>query len=55
MSNPIIPLCSFVAAFKIFNKKLPHLKSDFLDLENDLLVNPKQGQDLGAGLYKISK
>jgi mRNA-degrading endonuclease RelE of RelBE toxin-antitoxin system len=53
MSNQIIPLRSFVAAFKRFNKKFPHLKSDFLELENDLLVNPKQGKDLGAGLYKI--
>lgn len=53
MSNQIIPLHSFVVAFKRFNKKFPHLKTDFLELENDLLNNPKQGEDLGAGLYKI--
>lgn len=53
MSNQIVPLHSFVVAFKRFNKKFPHLKTDFLELEKDLLCNPKQGEDLGAGLYKI--
>ena len=53
MSNQIIPLHPFIVAFKRFNKKFPHLKADFLELENNLLQNPKQGEDLGAGLYKI--
>ena len=53
MSNQIIPLHSFVTAFKRFNKKFPSLKNDFLDLERELLTNPKQGEDLGSGLYKI--
>ena len=53
MINQIIPLHSFVTAFKRFNKKFPNLKNDFLDLEKELLKNPKQGEDLGAGLYKI--
>lgn len=53
MINQIIPLQSFVTAFKRFNKKFPSLKSDFLTLESALLENPKLGEDLGAGLYKI--
>lgn len=53
MINQIIPLHSFVTAFKRFNKKFPNLKNDFLDLEKELLKNPKLGEDLGAGLYKI--
>lgn len=53
MSNQIIPLHSFVIAFKRFNKKFPNLKNDFLELEKELLINPKQGEDLGAGLFKI--
>lgn len=53
MNNQIVPLPSFVSAFKRFNKKFPSLKNDFLELEQSLLLLPKQGEDLGAGLYKI--
>ena len=53
MINQIIPLYSFVIAFKRFNKKYPSLKRDFLILENELLLNPKIGEDLGSGFYKI--
>jgi hypothetical protein len=45
MSNQIIPLHCFITAFKSFNKKFPSLKNDFLDLERELLTNPKQGED----------
>lgn len=53
MINQIIPLQSFVTAFKRFNKKFPNLKNDFLVLESELLLNPKLGEALGSGLYKI--
>lgn len=53
MSNQIIPLPDFVVSFKRFNKKFPSLKNDFLALEQSLLASPKQGEDLGAGLFKI--
>ena len=53
MKNKIIPLSSFVTAFKRFNKKFPSLKNDFLVLENELLQNPQLGENLGANLYKI--
>ena len=53
MNNQIVPLHSFVVAFKRFNKKFPNLKNDFLALEKELLINPKQGEDLGSGLFKI--
>jgi mRNA-degrading endonuclease RelE of RelBE toxin-antitoxin system len=53
MKNKIVPLRSFVTAFKKFNKKFPSLKNDFLELEQKLLQNPKIGENLGADLYKI--
>ncbi|WP_396173520.1 hypothetical protein [Flavobacterium sp.] len=53
MKNRIVPLRSFVTAFKRFNKKFPSLKNDFLELEQKLLQNPKIGENLGADLYKI--
>jgi len=53
MRNKIVPLRSFVSSFKRFNKKFPSLKNDFLELEQKLLQNPKLGENLGAGLYKI--
>jgi hypothetical protein len=53
MINQVIPLHSFAIAFKRFNKKFPNLKNDFLNLERELLHNPKLGEDLGSGLYKI--
>lgn len=51
--NNIIPLRSFVPAFKKFNKKFPSFKKDFEDLYCQLLENPKLGQSLGSNLYKI--
>ena len=53
MKNRIVPLKSFISSFKKFYKKFPRLKNDFLQLEQSLLENPKQGIDLGAGIYKI--
>lgn len=53
MKNNIVPLRSFVTTFKRFNKKFPSLKNDFLALEQELLENPKIGENLGADLYKI--
>jgi mRNA-degrading endonuclease RelE of RelBE toxin-antitoxin system len=53
MTNKIVPLRCFVPAFKRFNKKFPSLKNDFLELEQQLLQNPKLGENLGGNLYKI--
>lgn len=53
MSTNIIPVSSFISAFKRFYKKFPSLKNDFLQLELVLLENPKQGESLGSNLYKI--
>ena len=53
MTNHIVPLHSFIVNFKRFNKKFPRLKEDFLALESELLENPKKGEDLGGGLFKI--
>ena len=53
MSNRIVLISDFVISFKRFNKKFPSLKNDFLQLEASLLNEPRQGEDLGAGLFKI--
>lgn len=42
MNNQIVPLPSFVSAFKRFNKKFPSLKNDFLELEQSLLYYPNK-------------
>lgn len=52
-TNKIIPLYSFLVAFKRFSKKFPSLKQDFISLEKQLLENPKLGESLGLNLYKI--
>ncbi|MFD1258448.1 type II toxin-antitoxin system RelE/ParE family toxin [Mucilaginibacter terrae] len=44
---------NFVKRAKHFKKKHPSLPEDLAQLEKDLLENPKQGIDLGGGLYKI--
>jgi hypothetical protein len=51
MKNKIVPLRSFLPAFKRFLKKFQSLKNNFLVLEQQLLQNPKLGENLGGGLY----
>jgi|GEM_PF-5624847 len=33
MNNQLVPLPSFVSAFKRFNKKFPSLKNDFVTIQ----------------------
>src|ERR1700743_1992137 len=53
MSNKIIYSSIFVRKAKILKKKHLSLTSDLAELEKSLIANPKQGNDLGAGLYKV--
>lgn len=53
MNNSIIYSGVFVRRAKIFKKKHFSLVEDLYELEQNLLDNPLQGNDLGAGLYKI--
>jgi mRNA-degrading endonuclease RelE of RelBE toxin-antitoxin system len=49
----ITPTEYFEKRYKKFSKKFPNLKRDLIDFNDDLLLNPKMGQSLGKGLYKV--
>ena len=51
--NKIIYTDFFVNRAKRFHKKFVSLKNDVAQLEKELLENPKLGESLGAGLYKV--
>jgi mRNA-degrading endonuclease RelE of RelBE toxin-antitoxin system len=53
MANQIIPTTLFESKYKRFRKKFPSLENELADLFEILEENPKIGQPLGAGLYKI--
>ena len=53
MANEIIYSAIFVRKAKDLKKKHASLNSDLDRLEKSLIVNPKQGLDLGGGLYKV--
>lgn len=53
MTNTVFYLPLFVKRAKQLQKKHPSLKQDLEKLEASLLLNPKQGVDLGGGLFKI--
>jgi len=53
MPDRIVYTAIFINKAKKFHKKHPSLKSDLAQLEASLLKTPRQGNDLGSGLYKI--
>ncbi|SER74257.1 type II toxin-antitoxin system RelE/ParE family toxin [Pedobacter rhizosphaerae] len=53
MHNSIIYSAVFIRKAKIYKKKHFSLVEDLYELEQNLLENPMQGNDLGAGLYKV--
>ena len=53
MANEVIYSDVFIKKAKIYKKKYLSLVEDLYELEEKLLENPHQGNDLGAGLYKI--
>jgi mRNA-degrading endonuclease RelE of RelBE toxin-antitoxin system len=53
MANQIIYSKIFIRKAKELKKRHPSLVTDLEELEKNLLENPKQGGDLGAGLHKV--
>ncbi|WP_293307334.1 hypothetical protein, partial [Pedobacter sp. UBA5917] len=53
MANEVIYSDVFIKKAKVYKKKYLSLVEDLYELEEKLLENPQQGNDLGAGLYKI--
>ncbi|MFW0715610.1 type II toxin-antitoxin system RelE/ParE family toxin [Pedobacter sp. N23S346] len=53
MVNEVIYSDTFIKKAKVYKKKYLSLVEDLYELEEKLLENPQQGNDLGAGLYKI--
>jgi len=53
MANEVVYSAVFIKKAKIYKKKHLSLVDDLYELEEKLLENPEQGNDLGAGLYKI--
>lgn len=53
MPNSIVYTPVFVKRAKHFKKKHLSLPDDLALLETSLIANPRQGADLGGGLYKI--
>ena len=53
MNRKIEALNNFKARFKRLSKKFKSLNTELVELGENLLQNPRQGKDLGAGFYKI--
>ncbi len=53
MANEVIYSAVFIKKAKIYKKKYLSLIEDLYELEAKLIADPHQGNDLGAGLYKI--
>jgi len=53
MINQVIYTPLFIKRAKHLKKKHPSLLDDLQELVDGLIVNPKQGVDLGGGLFKI--
>ncbi|MBD1393240.1 type II toxin-antitoxin system RelE/ParE family toxin [Mucilaginibacter glaciei] len=53
MPHTIIYSFRFINKAKTLKKKHLSLVSDLAELEKELLINPKQGDNLGSGLYKV--
>jgi hypothetical protein len=53
MANQIIYSAIFIKKAKNYKKKFDSLVEDLRELEKSLMHNPEQGNNLGAGLYKI--
>lgn len=53
MKRKIEVLDNFKSRFKRLSKKYKSLDSELVELSQTLLNSPKQGDNLGSGLYKI--
>ena len=53
MNYSVIPIDKFKKEAKRLVKKYPSLKTELLELNNEVSVNPKAGTALGNDTYKI--
>jgi hypothetical protein len=53
MSNKVFYSSRFINKAKDLKKKHTSLQTDLEALEESLIENPKQGNNLGGGLYKV--
>ena len=53
MRNKLFTISLFDSRYKRLVKKYPSLEFELLDLQNQLLLNPKIGTLLTANIYKI--
>jgi mRNA-degrading endonuclease RelE of RelBE toxin-antitoxin system len=53
MSYKIIPSSEFKRQVKALAKKYKSLKSDLEKFQKDIIINPRQGDDLGGNVYKV--
>ena len=53
MANFVIPTPFFESKYKRLARKFPSLGIELVNLEKDLINNPKLGESLGSNLYKI--
>lgn len=53
MANKVKYTSVFEKYFKRYSKKYHSIKSELMELEAQLIENPKLGTDLGNGLYKV--
>jgi len=53
MANEVFYSSIFIRKAKVLKKKHASLTSDLDALEKGLIDNPRRGDDLGGGLYKV--
>jgi mRNA-degrading endonuclease RelE of RelBE toxin-antitoxin system len=53
MNYKVIPTPEFIKNLKTLKKKYKNIKSDILELANELEKNPTMGTELGNNTYKI--
>jgi hypothetical protein len=53
MANSIIYSTIFINKTKVYKKKHSSIVDELRELEASVLKNPQQGNNLGAGLFKI--
>ncbi len=53
MANKVVYTPVFIKKAKALSKKYASLISDLTELEKSLTLLPKQGADLGGGLFKV--
>ena len=53
MANSIIYSTIFINKTKVYKKKHSSIVDELRELEASLLKNPQQGNNLGAGLFKV--